>query len=315
MNVRANSKRRGRMHHPECATAQSTKPSAGSLMHALALTIALRHLPPQSHPGRTSTGLLSLVLRDRFARVPRKTWPKPPLPSLFPVRYTGEFDTWTCGGMAWRGGRTAWQAGHGAWQAGRGACRLGPAWRHPRLQKPVLAARQGASPPHGRISEPCRAPPNTESHPRRACELLLLLSLPHCGRHQPGLPAHRAAFLCERRRLHDESRGGAWEHGHERSSRREGRVTPSMELAFRGHVLPSRCAIGRTRCSACLLRGLVTPPALRVYSRLPDKPARSGPWGLGCTWDSERRARSNQQQGPELLQPRYLPRNQHLGGL
>ncbi len=44
----------------------------------------------------TSAGLVSLVVaRVLPARVPRKTWPKPPLPSFLPVWYTGDDWTWT----------------------------------------------------------------------------------------------------------------------------------------------------------------------------------------------------------------------------
>ena len=52
-------------------------------------------LPQRAHPP-TSTGFWSLADRDFWERVPRNTCPKPPLPSLLPVVYTGELDTWTC---------------------------------------------------------------------------------------------------------------------------------------------------------------------------------------------------------------------------
>ena len=56
------------------------------------------------------------MLRALVDRVPRNTWPKPPLPSRLPVLYTGELDTWTCteGGKESRREQKAWQ-----WRAGQ----------------------------------------------------------------------------------------------------------------------------------------------------------------------------------------------------
>lgn len=62
----------------------------------------------------TSTGLLSLAERDFWERVPRNTWPNPPLPSRRPVVYTGELETWTCV-WAGRAGQGAPDGGEQAW--------------------------------------------------------------------------------------------------------------------------------------------------------------------------------------------------------
>ena len=157
-------------------------------------------------------------------RVPRNTWPKPPLPSRLPVAYTGELDTWTCRaegaevervGCPGRGGRGPACAVSASASAGVGGAQAQPRRGCRRGRGALWVVRRCGLGPGaaGRTSRCLRGP---------AAAAL------RCLRRQPSgsgcpIPFHEAAAAAHLGRVHQLLLLVVCGHGAWTCSRRQGR--------------------------------------------------------------------------------------------